>query len=55
VVTVEEAYLHCSRYIPRLEPVRCTRDWCTADPEKKGGDYFHVAAEHGEAAAAPDP
>jgi uncharacterized protein len=45
VVTVEEAYIHCSKHIPKLQPVARTRDWGTDDPAKKGGDYFGVAAE----------
>ena len=44
VVTVEEAYIHCSKHIPRLAPVDRRRDWGTDDPRKKGGDYFGVAA-----------
>lgn len=44
VVTVEEAYIHCSKHIPRLQPVERRRDWGTDDPHKKGGDYFGVAA-----------
>ena len=52
VVTVEEAYIHCSKHIPKLQPVPRTRDWGTDDPQKKGGDYFRVAAERREAAAA---
>jgi predicted pyridoxine 5'-phosphate oxidase superfamily flavin-nucleotide-binding protein len=60
VVTVEEAYIHCSKHIPKLQPVPRTRDWGTDDPEKKGGDYFRVAAERRAARAAdvlplPDP
>jgi hypothetical protein len=34
VVTVEEAYIHRSWYIPKLEPVRRTRDWGTDDTER---------------------
>ena len=45
VVTVEEAYIHCSKHIPRLEPAPRTRDWGTDDPAKKGGDYFGVTAQ----------
>jgi predicted pyridoxine 5'-phosphate oxidase superfamily flavin-nucleotide-binding protein len=52
VVTVEEAYIHCSKHIPRLAPLPRTRDWGTDDPEKKGGDYFRVAADRRAAAAA---
>jgi uncharacterized protein len=55
VVTVEEAYIHCSRYIPKLEPVRRTRDWGTDDPEKMGGDDFHVAAERPRRRRLPIP
>jgi hypothetical protein len=42
VVTVEEAYIHRSWYIPKLEP-------------GEGGDFFHVTADRREAAAAADP
>ena len=52
VVAVEEAYIHCSKHIPRLAPLPRTRDWGTDDPEKKGGDYFRVAADRRAAAAA---
>jgi predicted pyridoxine 5'-phosphate oxidase superfamily flavin-nucleotide-binding protein len=55
VVEVEEAYIHCSKHIPKLQPVPRTRDWGTDDPDKKGGDYFHVATERRQAAAAPNP
>ena len=51
VVTVEEAYIHCSKHIPKLQPVARTRDWGTDDPDKKGGDYFGVAAARRVAAA----
>jgi hypothetical protein len=55
VVTVEEAYIHCSKHIPRLAPVPRTRDWGTDDPEKKGGDYFGVVAERRNAALGAEP
>lgn len=47
VVDVEEAYIHCSKHIPRMVPVPRTRDWGTDDRRKKGGDAFDVAAERG--------
>ncbi|TDD97121.1 pyridoxamine 5'-phosphate oxidase family protein [Jiangella asiatica] len=47
VVDVEEAYIHCSKHIPRMVPVPRTRDWGTDDKRKKGGDAFGVAAERG--------
>ena len=55
VVTVEEAYIHCSKHIPRLQPVPRRRDWGTDDPEKKGGDYFGVVADRRAAAVDPSP
>jgi uncharacterized protein len=44
VVHVEEAYVHCRKHIPRLQPVARTRDWGTDDVRRKGGDYFGVRA-----------
>ncbi|TCO64828.1 pyridoxamine 5'-phosphate oxidase family protein [Actinocrispum wychmicini] len=40
VVEVEEAYIHCRKHIPRLQPVERTRDWGTDDVKRKAGDYF---------------
>jgi predicted pyridoxine 5'-phosphate oxidase superfamily flavin-nucleotide-binding protein len=40
VIEVEEAYIHCRKHIPRLQPVERTRDWGTDDVKRKGGDYF---------------
>jgi predicted pyridoxine 5'-phosphate oxidase superfamily flavin-nucleotide-binding protein len=40
VVEVEEAYIHCRKHIPRLQPVERSRDWGTDDMKRKGGDYF---------------
>jgi uncharacterized protein len=54
VVAVEEAYIHCSKHIPRLvkAPLRGSgldadgeRAWGTDDHKRKGGDYFGAAAE----------
>lgn len=44
VVHVEEAYVHCRKHIPRLQPVSRERDWGTDDMRRKGGDYFNVRA-----------
>ncbi|MEU3937168.1 pyridoxamine 5'-phosphate oxidase family protein [Streptomyces sp. NPDC029044] len=61
-VEVEEAYIHCSKHIPRLvkAPLRQSVDgaqgaagddgqaWGTDDVKRKGGDYFGAAAgRHG--------
>jgi uncharacterized protein len=40
VVEIEEAYIHCRKHIPHLQPVERTRDWGTDDVRRKGGDYF---------------
>jgi uncharacterized protein len=44
VVHVEEAYVHCRKHIPRMQPVPRDRDWGTDDARRKGGDYFGVRA-----------
>jgi predicted pyridoxine 5'-phosphate oxidase superfamily flavin-nucleotide-binding protein len=40
VVSVEEAYIHCSKHIPRLQKISEDIPWGTDDPQAKGGDYF---------------
>jgi len=40
VVTVEEAYIHCSKHVPRLEKMQKPIDWGTDDPRAKSNDYF---------------
>lgn len=42
-VTVEEAYIHCRKHIPRMVPVDRRRSWGTDDVKRKGGDHFGVA------------
>lgn len=49
-VTVEEAYVHCRKHIPRMVPVARRRSWGTDDTRSKGGDHFGVAAARREAA-----
>ncbi len=44
-VTVHEAYIHCSKHIPRLAKLEKKVDWGTDDAKRKGGDYFGVTAE----------
>jgi len=44
-VTVEEAYIHCSKHIPWLEKRDKRIYWGTDDARKKGGDYFGVTAD----------
>jgi predicted pyridoxine 5'-phosphate oxidase superfamily flavin-nucleotide-binding protein len=43
LVKVEEAYIHCSKHIPRLEKAGVEgRHWGTDDVRAKGGDYFQA-------------
>jgi predicted pyridoxine 5'-phosphate oxidase superfamily flavin-nucleotide-binding protein len=46
---VHEAYIHCSKHIPRLvkAPTPQRRAWGTDSPARKGGDYFAVRTGHG--------
>ncbi|HEY2831855.1 MAG TPA: pyridoxamine 5'-phosphate oxidase family protein [Sporichthyaceae bacterium] len=43
-VHVHEAYIHCSKHIPRLARLDRQVDWGTDDMKRKGGDYFGVGA-----------
>jgi uncharacterized protein len=43
-VSVEEAYVHCRKHLPRLVRQPLTRHWGTDSRLHKGGDYFGVAA-----------
>ncbi len=45
VVAIEEAYIHCSKHIPRMTRHPEAVEWGTDDPAKKGGDYFGVSAD----------
>jgi predicted pyridoxine 5'-phosphate oxidase superfamily flavin-nucleotide-binding protein len=43
MVRVEEAYIHCSKHIPRLKKAgEEVRHWGTDDACAKGGDYFQA-------------
>ena len=40
IVNVDEAYIHCRKHIPQMQPVPQHRAWGTDDAKRKGGDYF---------------
>lgn len=40
LVEVEEAYIHCSKHIPRMQKLDKDIHWGTDDEQHKGGDYF---------------
>jgi predicted pyridoxine 5'-phosphate oxidase superfamily flavin-nucleotide-binding protein len=42
VVSVVEAYVHCSKHIPRMQKVDEEIQWGTDDVRAKGGDYFRA-------------
>lgn|SRR5215472_2467706 len=46
LVRVTEAYIHCSKHIPKLMPQSRVRHWGTDNPRHKGGDYFGAAARN---------
>lgn len=40
VLTVEEAYIHCSKHVPRLAKMSKEIEWGTDDPVAKSSDFF---------------
>ena len=42
VVAVHEAYIQCSKHIPRLCKLDKVIEWNTDDDKLKGGDFFNV-------------
>ena len=44
VVSVVEAYIHCSKHIPRMQKIDEEIQWGTDDARAKGGDYFRAKA-----------
>ena len=44
VVSVVEAYVHCSKHIPRMQKIDEEIHWGTDDVRAKGGDYFRAKA-----------
>ncbi|NUR88402.1 MAG: pyridoxamine 5-phosphate oxidase [Nonomuraea sp.] len=49
VTSVEEAYIHCSKHIPRLARLPRQRHWGTDDVRRKGGDFFEVKGSRANA------
>lgn len=47
LTTVAEAYVHCSKHIPKLVPEPRVRHWGTDNPRYKGGDYFGASCYAG--------
>ena len=39
-VKVEEAFIHCSKHIPKLKKIDKVMHWGTDDEKLKGGDFF---------------
>jgi len=40
VIEVEEAYIHCSKHIPKLKQLNKEVVWGTDNEKQKGGDFF---------------
>jgi predicted pyridoxine 5'-phosphate oxidase superfamily flavin-nucleotide-binding protein len=47
LVHVEEAYIHCSKHIPRMTKVPREIAWGTDDVKRKGGDFFGASRDRG--------
>lgn len=39
-INIDEAYIHCSKHIPKLKKADKTINWRTDDEKQKGGDFF---------------
>ena len=44
IVHIQEAYIHCSKHLPRFNKLPKTIHWGTDSKRHKGGDFFHVKA-----------
>ena len=44
LVHVTEAFIHCSKHIPKMIPQSRVRHWGTDNPRHKGSDFFGAAA-----------
>jgi predicted pyridoxine 5'-phosphate oxidase superfamily flavin-nucleotide-binding protein/bacterioferritin-associated ferredoxin len=44
IVSVRDAFIHCSKHVPSMQKVEREVHWGTDDPRAKGGDYFGAAA-----------
>ena len=53
VVTVEEAYIHCSKHIPRLAKTSKTIQWGTDDPVAKSDSFFSLSNPPGNRKSCP--
>jgi hypothetical protein len=42
LVTVDEAYIHCSKHIPRFEKIQAERRLVEREPVVQDGDYFRA-------------
>ena len=41
-IEVEEAFIHCSKHIPKLQKMHKALHWGTDDENLKGGDFFNT-------------
>jgi uncharacterized protein len=42
IVEIQEAYIHCSKHVPRMKKVDKQFHWGTDDEHEKGGDFFQL-------------
>ena len=53
IVTIDEAYIHCSKHVPLLKTQSKAIEWGTDDPLVKSSDYFTEASDPGRDSSAP--
>ncbi len=53
MVSVVDAFVHCSKHIPRMRKMETEITWGTDDVRAKGGDYFGAAASKEDRIDAP--
>ncbi|MDR4462084.1 MAG: pyridoxamine 5'-phosphate oxidase family protein [Nitrospirales bacterium] len=49
IVEVQEAYIHCSKHVPRMKKVEKELHWGTDDEFHKGGDFFQLQSSESHA------
>lgn len=46
MIKIEEAYIHCSKHIPKFKTLNTEMEWGTDDEKKKGGDFFKAKRDN---------
>lgn len=41
IISIDEAYIHCSKHVPKLQKLGKNIDWGTDDPKAKATEFFN--------------